>query len=136
MKMSFVKWMTLASLSYAACESLLLALVGAATRLSVRSLWLPYLLLLACWAVFAPLIYWVNRSYSNPKAYARNFASIVSVYVFCAVSAVAFSVVRLGIFSRAIILSYFVPSIFLGVGICWMTVYAIGLYRPQPPEHQ
>ena len=72
MRISFVKWMTLASLAYAICEFLLLALVGIAIRATIRSLWLPYLLLLGCWAVFAPLVYWVNGSHNSTKTYAGS----------------------------------------------------------------
>lgn len=123
--------MTLASLAYAICEFLLLALVGIAIRATIRSLWLPYLLLLGCWAVFAPLVYWVNGSHNSTKTYAGLFASIVSVYVSCVALAMAYSVVRLAIVSRGIVLSYFVPSIIPGGIIVWVTVYVIGLSRAE-----
>jgi hypothetical protein len=129
--MSFAKWMTLASLAYATCEFLLLALVGIAARATIRSLWLPYLLLLGCWAVFAPLVYWVNCSHNSTKTYARLFASIASVYISCVGLAIAYSVVTLGMVSRGIVLSYFVPSIIPGAIIVWVTVYVIGLSRAE-----
>ncbi len=133
--MSFAKWTSIFFVTYAACEAAFVTLTGIALHLSFRSLVMPYLILLCCPLVIAPLIYWARLSYDRPKAFAIRFASSIFVGAFLLMSGLAFDAVKLGIISTNTVLNNFAPYFVPGAAIPSLMLY-VAIRKKRESEQQ
>jgi hypothetical protein len=127
--MNLGRWTFVFFITYAVLETVFVGLAGLALNLSLRSLLLPYLMLLFCALVLAPLVHWALQSRDQPKSCAFRFALVIFVYLQLFSLAVAFNVVRLGIVSQAIILDDAAPCILVGSVITSVVVYVTARRR-------
>jgi hypothetical protein len=65
--MSLAKWTLIFFATYAVVEAVFVGFAGLTLNISIRALLLPYLELLVCALVLAPVIYWVLQSRERPR---------------------------------------------------------------------
>lgn len=133
--MNLGRWIFVFFITYAVLETVFVGLAGLALNISVRRLLLPYLMLLFCALVLAPLIHWVLQSRNQPKSCALRFALVIFFYLQLFSLVVAFNVLRLGIVSQAIILDDTAPCILVGSVITSVVVYVTARRRLEVARH-
>ena len=126
---TFWKWISLFLAAYAVGHGFLLALAGLVLNLRIRSLLLPYLLLLWCGFVCAVLTYWARQSYGRPKSGAVRLALAVFLYMNLYMGALLVSVVKLGVLSRGNALYGYAPYILPGSALGSLGVYVTVRWR-------
>jgi hypothetical protein len=119
----FWKWISLFLAPYGLGHAVLIFLVGSALGFSVRSLLLPYLLLLGCGCVGGAAIYWARQSYGEPKSGARRFASAIFFFLNLYLTALTFSALNLHLLSREAAIYDYGPYILPVAVISSIAVY-------------
>lgn len=121
--MTLGKWTTTFVVIYSILEAAFVGIAGLILGVPLRSLLAPYLMLLSCALVLAPLVYWVLQVKSRPKSCATRFAAVIFCYLLLFSFVVAFNVVKLGIVSRKVIVNDSIPWMFIGSAITSAVVY-------------
>src|SRR6185312_1847615 len=127
--MSFVKWTSIYFAGWAACQAVFLALVALILDVRIRSLGVPYLLLLWCGYVGAVLIYWARQSYERPKSGAIRFAVAIFGYLTLYMGILVFSAYRLHLLSLGAALYDYGPDIVPGAALGSIVVYVMARRR-------
>ena len=127
--MSFVKWTSIYFAGWAACQAVFLALVALILDVRIRSLGVPYLLLLWCGYVGAVLIYWARQSYERPKFGAIRFAVAIFGYLTLYMGVLVFSAYRLRLLSLEAALYDYGPYILPGAALTSIVVYVMARRR-------
>ena len=133
--MSLARWIFTFFITYAVLEAVFVGLAGVALNIPVRSLLVPYLMLLFCVLVLAPLVRWSLGSRNQPRSCALRFALVIFLYLQLFSLVVAFNVVRLGIMSQAIILGDAAPCVLVGSVITSVVVYATARRQLEVAKH-
>jgi hypothetical protein len=126
---TFWRWTSLFLASYGVGQGILVALAGLALSLRTRSLLLPYLLLLWCGFVGAPLIYWARQSYDRPKSGAMRFALAIFLFLNVYMGVLLFSAVKLAMLSTSSALSDYAPYILPTSALGSVAVYVMARRR-------
>lgn len=134
--MSLAKWTLIFFATYAVVEAVFVGFAGLTLNISVRDLLLPYLELLSCALVLAPVIHWVLQSRERPRSCAVRFALVIFFYLQLFSLVLTFNVVRLGIVSRATILDDTAPCILIGSVITSVVVYLSTRQRLEVAEQR
>ena len=104
--------------SYGIGHALLVALVGLALNLSLRSLLVAFSMLLSCGFAGAALIFWARQSYERPKSGAIRFALAIFLLLNMYMGALLFSAVKVSILTTSTALNnygpYILPTSILG----------------------
>jgi len=108
---TFWRWVSLFLIPYGVGHAILVLLVGIALGLRVRSLLLPYLLLLWCGFVGGSLIYWARQSYDRPRAGAARFTLAVFVLLNLYMGVLVFGACDVGLLSQQVAISGYAPYI-------------------------
>lgn len=108
---TFWRWVSLFLLPYGVGHAILVLLVGLALGLRMRSLLLPYLLLLWCGFVGGSLIYWARQSYDRPRAGAARFTLAVFVLLNLYMGVLVFAACYVRLLSRQAAISGYAPYI-------------------------
>jgi hypothetical protein len=133
--MSIGRWTLVFFITYAALETVFVGLAGLALNISVRSLLLPYLILLFCALALGPPVRWALQARNQPRSCARRFALVVFFYLQLFSLVVSLSVIKLGIVSRTIILDDTAPCILAGSLITSGVVYVSTRRRLEDVGH-
>jgi hypothetical protein len=109
--------------TYSAIVAAFVGLACLAFALSLRSLMLPFMILLGCGLLLSVFVYWVRQSYSRPKTCAIRFALVVFFYLQIFALAIGFGAVKVGILSLPAALEYYTPLLLPGAAISSVVVY-------------
>jgi hypothetical protein len=120
---TFWRWTSLFLASYGVGNAILVVLVGLALGLRMRSLLLPYLLLLWCGFVGASLIYWARQSYERPRSGAIRFTLAIFFLLNLYMGVLVFSAYRLGLLTQEEALYGYAPYILPGAVVACIAVY-------------
>lgn len=119
----FWKWIALFLAPYGIGHAVLVFLVGSTLGFSIRSLLLPYLLLLGCGCVVGATIYWARQSYGEPKSGARRFALAIFFFLDLYLTALTFSALNLHLLSREAAIYDYGPYILPVAALASISVY-------------
>ncbi len=126
---TFWRWTSLFLLPYGVAHAIFIVLAGLALSLRIRSLVLPYSLLLWCGFVGASLIYWARQSYERPKSGAIRFALAIFLFMNLYMGIVLLSVVKLAILSSSSALNGYAPYILPSTALGSLVVYVMARRR-------
>ena len=121
--MTFGRWTSLALIPWAGGQAVFVALVGVALNLPIRTLLLPYLLLVWCGYVGVVLIYWARQLYDRPRSCAIRFALAIFFFLNLYMSVLLLSAVKVAILSAGSALNGYGPFILPGSALSAIAVY-------------
>ena len=120
---TFWKWTLLFLIPYGLGHAILVVLVGLTLGLRIRSLLLPYVLLLWSGFVGASLIYWARQCYERPRSGAARFTIAIFFLLNLYMGVLVFSAYRVGLLTPEAALDGYGPYILPTAVIASVGVY-------------
>ena len=115
---TFWRWTSLFLVSYGIGHAVLVVLVGLALSLRLRSLLVPYSILLCCGFAGAALIYWARQSYERPRPGSIRFALAIFLLLNMYMGTLLFGAVKVAVLTTSTALNdygpYILPTSVLG----------------------
>lgn len=127
--MGFVRWTTIYFAGWAACQAVFLAFVALALDVRIRSLGLPYLLLVWCGYAGGVLIYWGRQRPVQSMSAPVRFALAIFLFMNLYMGALVFGAYRIDLLSREAALYGYAPYILPGAALTSILVYFMARRR-------
>lgn len=131
---NFGRWILLILFSNAVGCAIFIALAGMVLNLTIHQLWQPYLALVECGFVLAPLLYWARLSRERPKSCSIRFAISMFFYIQSVMLALGFSIIRLGIWSMKEVIYDYAPFMELLSVVVSFLIYLVVRQMLKAPE--